>query len=390
MPFSNRVRLPFQLHSTQFPTERNVFRKANGQTMVQSVVIKKTMEVETDWFPEEWHQRLVIALSHDSVRLEAERFLGDIVQDGDYSIEWPEGPLHYPQAKASTKVQVTPFNATNANCATCEEVSQLSLTDDIATGIYGALQEDTDYTVDTAANDSICCYPSVFSLVSFNTDYLDSATIDPVTGEVSMHTGTDLVSANGITLATYRVTCPDGSYDEADITADISGSEEGCLAPSGLDAFGETSTTAHTEWDEAVPGSTYYWELYIGAGPIGSPVQSGEVTGNEVDLTGLTPDTDYYFQVRTKCEDSNSNYISGIFDTQPGEVETCGEYEVCYNRPFFSGFFNFSYVDCNGDPQNVPIPNNTCRLICALQNSPGDPYSMSSASFLSKTYIGLC
>lgn len=391
MPFKNRVRIAMQLHSAQFPSERSVFRKANGQTKTQSIVVRKTYELEVDFYNEEIHQRLVIALSHDNVRVEAERFLGDISQDGDYSIEWPEGVLHYPAAKANTKVQVTPFDATNANCATCEEVSQLSLENDIATGIYGALQEDTDYNVDTAGNDSICCYPAVFSLVSFNSDYLDSCTIDPATGVVSMHTGTGLTSANGVTLATYRVTCPDGSYDEADITGDIEGTEAGCLAPFITLANGDTSTTALIQWTEPVPGGTYYWELYVGTGPVGSPVQTGTVTDDEIAITGLTPDTDYYFQIRTDCGGGVfSNYVSALFSTQPGAAESCGEYNVCYARPFFSGFLNFSYVDCNGDPQSVPIPNNTCRLVCMLQNSPGDPYSASSASFLSLTYIGLC
>lgn len=387
MPFSNRVRLPVQIHSPQFPEERQVFRKANGQTKTQSVVIRKTYEFETDFFPEQWHQRLKILLAHDNITFEGERFLGDISQDGDYSIEWPEGVLHYPAAKASTKVQVTPFDATNANCATCEEVSQLALEDDQS----GTLQEDTDYTVQTADNDSICCYPAVFSLVSFNSDYLDSCTIDPATGEVSMHTGTGLTSANGIVLATYRVTCPDGSYDEADITGDIDGTTPGCLAPFITSASGDTATSGLITWTEPVPGGTYQWELYEGAGPIGSPVQTGTVTDDELEITGLTPDTEYYFQIRTDCGGGNfSNYVSGLFSTQPGESESCGEYNVCYARPFFSGFLNFSYVDCNGDPQSVPIPNNTCRIVCALQNSPGDPYSMSSGSFLTKTYIGLC
>lgn len=391
MPFSNRIRLPFQIHSPQFPAERQVFRKANGQTKTQSVVIRKVYELEVDFVPEEWHQRMVIALSHDNVRLEAERFLGDISQDGDYTIEWPEGVLHYPAAKANTKVQVTPFDATNANCATCDEVSQLSLEDDIATGIYGALLEDTDYTVDAADNDSICCYPAVFSIVSFNSDYLTSCTINADTGVVSMHTGTGLTSANGITLATYRVTCPDGSYDEADITADIEGSEEGCLAPFITLANGDTSTSGHIEWNEPTPGGTYYWELYEGTGPVGSPVQSGTVTDDELDIGGLDPETVYYFQIRTDCGGGNfSNYVSGLFSTQPGELSSCGEYNVCMNRPFFSGFYNFTYVDCSGVTQSVPIPNNTCRLVCMLQNSPGDPYSASSTPFLSLTYIGLC
>lgn len=392
MTFVNRVRLPIQLHSPQFPEERKIFRKANGQAKTLSVVVRKTYELETDYMPESWHQRLKIALSHDEVRIEGEKYLGDISQDGDYAIEWPEGVLHYPAAKANVKVQATPFDATNSNCQTCEEVSQLSLQDDLATGIYGALQEDQDYTVDTADNDSICCAPAVFSLISYNADYLDTCTIDPATGIVSMHTGTGLTSVNGILLATYRVTCPDGSYDEANITADIDGSIEGCLAPGNLNANGDSQTTAQFSWTESVPGSTYYWELYLGTGPVGSPVQTGTVTDDVLTITGLTADTDYYFQIRTVCSESSfSNYISGLFSTLPAEgSSSCGRYEICYARPLFSGFITIPYTDCDGDTQNAIVPNNTCRIVCALQNSPGDPVNIGGGSFVTTTYLGLC
>lgn len=391
MAFSNRVRLPIQLHSPQFPEERRVFRKANGQAKTLSVVIRKVYELETDYMPESWHQRLKIALAHDVVTVEGEKYLGDISQDGDYAIDWPEGVLHYPAAKANVKVQATPFDATNSNCQTCEEVNQLNLEDDEATGIYGALQEDEDYLVDVAGNDSICCAPAVFSLVSFNSDYLDTCTIDPATGEVSMHTGTGLTSVNGIVLATYRVTCPDGSYDEANITADIEGSIVGCLAPSLLNLNGDSQTTAQASWTESVPGSTYYWELYEGAGPIGSPVQTGTVTDDELSIAGLTADTDYYFQIRTVCSESSvSNYISGLFDTLPGDEGSCGQYNICYARPLFSGFITLPYTDCDGDTQNAIVPNNTCRMVCALQNSPGDPVMITGGSFVTITYIGLC
>jgi hypothetical protein len=391
MPFSNRVRLPLQLHSPQFPEERRVFRKANGQAKTLSVVIRKVYELETDFLPESWHQKLKIALAHDVVTVEGEKYLGDISQDGDYAIEWPEGVLHYPAAKANVKVQATPFDATNSNCQTCEQVSQLSLEDDQATGLYGPLQEDEDYTVNTAENDSICCAPAVFSLVSFNSDYLDSCTIDPSTGVVSMHTGTGLTSVNGIVLATYRVTCPDGAYDEADITADIEGSIEGCLAPSLLNLNGDTQTTAQASWTEAVPGSTYYWELYEGAGPIGVPVQTGTITDDELSIAGLTADTDYYFQIRTVCSESlSSNYISGQFDTLPGGDASCGMYRLRYERPFFSGFINVDFTNCDGDTESTSVINNIPKIICALQNSPGDPVFISTSAFLTIEYIELC
>jgi len=140
--------------------------------------------METDWFPEQWHQQLKVALAHDEIRIEGERYLGDISQEGDYQIEWQDSPLRYPTAKAGVKVQVTPFDATNSNCVSCIDALQLSVADDELQGLYGEpLQEDEDYAIDAAENDEICCYPAVFSLVSFNTDYLDAASIDPATGE---------------------------------------------------------------------------------------------------------------------------------------------------------------------------------------------------------------
>lgn len=392
MPFRNRVRLGMQLHSAQFPEERDVFRKANGASKTLFAIIRKTYELEVDFYSEAIHQRLVIALSHDTVTLEGERYLGDITQDGDYNIEWPDGVLHYPTAKAGVKVQVTPFDATNSNCQTCEQLSQIVAEDDTATGLYGEpLNEDTDYEIDVSENDAICCYPAVFSLVSYNTDYLDSATIDPATGVISIHTGTDLTSANGIVIATYRVTCPDGSYDEADVTANINGSTAGCLAPESLSLNGTGLDEITVSWVEADPGSTYYWEIYEGSLPVGSVIQSGTVTGTGVIITGLDSNTQYYVQVRTVCYGSQSNFIgAAVYTPTESPQEQCGSYEVCYARPLFSGFINVGFIDCGGDPATETIPNDSCRIICMLQSSPGNPVMFTGGAFVTINYLGLC
>lgn len=391
MGFTNRIRLPLQLHSPQFPEERQVFRKANGQSKTLSVVVRKTYECETDYMPEKWHQRLKIALAHDNITIEGERYLGGIVQEGDYNIDWIDSPLRYPTAKAGVKVQVTPFDATNANCQTCDDMSQVVTRDDQATGLYGAdLQEDADYTINAADNDSICCYPAVFSLISFNSDYLTAASINPATGVISIHTGTGLTSATGIILATYRATCPDGGYDEADVIANINGSISGCLAPTDVNFTGVLPTKATANWTETDPGADYYWELYEGAGPIGSPVQTGSTTGNNLLIIGLTELTDYYFQIRTVCYGSNSNFVSGTFST-PSSETSCGSYSLTNTAPLGnpSIFYN-GYVDCAGIKQVVPIPRGATRFICALENSPGDPYEIDGDPNIIVSYAGPC
>lgn len=393
MPFTNRIRLPMQLHSAQFPEERTVFRKANGVTQTLSVTVRKTYELETDFLSEALHQRLKIALAHDNISWEGERYLGDIVQDGDYQIEWPDGVLHYPAAKASSKVQVTPFDATNSNCQTCAEASQLDLVDDQVTGLYGdPLEEDTDYAASLADNDVICCFPAVFSLTSFNTDYLTSATIDPATGELSIHTGTGLTDANQVLLATYRVTCPNGGYDEANVYGDIDGSIAApCLAPESVEVSLIGATTATASWVESVAGSDYYWELYEGSVPAGSPVQSGSVTASYVDLTGLTAGMAYYFQVRTVCYGSESNYISDTFTTAATE-QSCGEYKIDYFAPPSEpAIIVIGYIDCDALTQTVMIPNNSTRYVCALEDSPGDPVLLTSTNpYVTITYEGPC
>lgn len=392
MPFKNRIRLPLQLHSPQYPEERQVFRKANGQAKTMSVVVRKTLELETDFMPDNWHQRLKIALAHDEIRIEGEKYLGSISQDGDYNIEWPEGVLHYPTAKAGVKVQVTPFDATNANCQTCEQASQLDLENDEATGIYGALQEDQDYSVSVADNDSICCYPAVFSLVSFNSDYLDSASIDPSTGVLSIHTGTDLVSANGVIIATYRVTCPDGSFDEANVTANIEGSIEGCLAPTNFIVGLLDEEQIQAAWTEPAPGSTYYWEIYLGSTPTGIPLQTDTTMDTNVNVSGLTPGTQYYFQVRTVCYGSNSNFVGGTVNTESiSPDETCGEYNVNYNSLGGPPFASVTYMDCDGEEQTVNVFNFSDRVICALQTAAGLPvYIATGHADMTVNYLTLC
>lgn len=357
-----------------------------------SVVVRKTFELETDFMPDNWHQRLKIALAHDEIRIEGEKYLGSISQDGDYNIEWPEGVLHYPTAKAGVKVQVTPFDATNANCQTCEQASQLDLENDEATGIYGALQEDQDYSVSVADNDSICCYPAVFSLVSFNSDYLDSASIDPSTGVLSIHTGTDLVSANGVIIATYRVTCPDGSFDEADITANIEGSIEGCLAPTNFIVGLLDEEQIQAAWTEPAPGSTYYWEIYLGSTPTGIPLQADTTMDTNVNVSGLTPGTQYYFQVRTVCYGSNSNFVGGTVSTESiSPDETCGQYNVNYNSLGGPPFASVTYMDCAGEEQTVNVFNFSDRVICALQTAAGLPvYIATGHADMTVNYLTLC
>lgn len=390
MAFKNRIRLPFKLTRPQFPEERVNFRKANGETKTLSVVIRKEYEGETDYFSADWHEKLKIALAHDLISIEGDRYIGDIAQTGEYNIEWPDF-LDYPTGKAKFKAEVTPFNESNSNCMTCQEATQLELTDDTITALYGeSLQEGETYEWNVAENDNICCYPATFSIVWFNTDYLTAYSISDL-GVVSITLGSDLVSANGLKIATYRVTCPNGNYDEADIFANIEGSTEGCLAPTLVGAVHESPNSIEFIWSEPFANATYYYELYEGNLPVGSPVDSGLIditTG--VTIGGLNPSTEYYFRVRTACYGSESNYISVVTSTTQ-QSGSCGEYTVYVDDE--SGnpatVYFVTYDDCEGNSQNGAILNGAQRLICALQTSEGNPVSI-TAPYSTITYNGLC
>lgn len=379
MPFKNKIRLPIKITRPQFPEERSVFRKANGETKTLSVVVRKNYEGETDWMPEKWHERLKIALAHDEVNIEGDKYIGGVSQEGEYDIQW-QTFLDYPTAKASFKVSVTPFAATNSNCQTCEEATQLTLADDYFNDAYAyplTLEEEQEYESNVADNDTICCYPAVFSITSYNAEYLQSATIDQ-TGLLTIVMNDNLTTAEGVNLVTYRVTCPNGGYDEADVFGDIEGSIEGCAAPTDLFMDITGTTTATITWTAAspVPANGYTWELYEADNP-GAYFQNGNTTGTSANLTSLTSGTEYVFYVWSDCGGTTSVQQSLIFFTAI-ESGTCGEYTISFADPEGNaGNSAFvTYLDCNSDYKSFKIFHLQSRVICAMQNSPGDPVSI--------------
>ena len=384
MPFKNRIRLPFYLTRPQFQREANVFRRADGSTKVQSVIIKKTFDGETGNLPKEIHERLLIALSHDDVTIEGNYLLTGISLDGDYDIDWNKF-LDFPLAKAAFKAQVTPFNYSNDNCQTCEDVSQVVCVDDN----IGTVNENDTITVHPLTNDSICCKPVTISLVTYNTDYLDSCIISG--NDIIIHAKPILADANNIVLVTYRAQCPNGSYDEANVIGNITGSGTACLTPTNITADSISYNSAHITWTEPAGAISYEWSLYLLSDLI-NPVQTGTATTTDdaVTINSLTAATQYRLYVRTVCGGGNfSSYGYIDFTTDPApNNEFCGEYNL-----FNSGFAlhkTVTYIDCNGVTQNVIVSPLQNRTICALQTSPGIPMEIIASAQVIITYIGLC
>jgi hypothetical protein len=392
MAFTNRIRLPFKLTRPQWLEERDIFRKANGDIKVLNVVIRKQYEGETDLLPKKIHERLIIALAHDDIRIEGEHYIGNIVKEGDYTINWVDF-LDYPIAKATFKVLATPYNASNSNCGTCEEVIQIVTNDDN----YGDATEGTVIYVDVLDNDEICCDPVTLTVTSINSIYVDSAGFLIVGFEQQLQIvlKSDVSTQNNVLLVTYRAQCANGQFDEANVYANITGTGDPvCLSPENLTVLETRSTEADLSWNTPAGVLSFEWKLYLATDLI-TPIDSGTQAGNTITLTGLDPSTEYVFTVRSVCADDEfSNYAQIDFTTNPQSgTQSCGNYRLCY----FNGFedanptLHFNYIDCNGDDQFVIVNNFECENVCALQNSEGDPVLISpDGPFGGINYEGLC
>lgn len=393
MAFKNRIRLPLYITRPQFPEERNVFRRADGSTKVQSVIVRKVYEGEVSWLPEYLHERIKIALAHDEVNIEGYRYLTGvgIAPEADYEIAWQTNMLDYPFGKATFKAEVTPYNMTNDNCQSCEEATQLSLEDDYITGPYESIDEGSTTEYNVFANDNICCSPITADITAINDLFVESAAIDETNGVVEIVLLAATPSGTNVNLVTYKVTCPNGAYDEADVYANVSGSEETCMAPGSLDAGPISSTGAAPNWFDLpspLPVS-YNYQLFLSSDLV-TPIDSGNTDQTFVEYTALEPGTCYTFYVQSVCEGGGtSEFISTEFCTAEAQT-SCGRYEVCYDDGSGErgGFTTVTYTNCAGTEVDTIVFNMACRIICMLENSATEPYSIVGATSIS--YIEPC
>lgn len=358
----NRIRLPIYIKQAQFPTEANRFRLSNGETKTLSVTIRKTYQLETDYLNEKIHQRLVVALNHDDVTIEGDRYLGSVAMDGDYQIEYPDF-LDYPLGKGSGRLEVTPFDATNDNCQTCEEAMQLSLADDT---FPEPLEEGSSNEIGVFENDSICCSPITAGITSFNTGYVASAAIDADTGVVTVVLKDPAPSGVNVLLATYRVTCSDGAYDEADIYGTVEGSIESCEPASDIVVVATELDTAELSWSPS-PSTpeAYGWQLFECDNP-GVTIQSGTTVTTGVSLSSLTPGTCYHLVIWAICDESGnitSDTIAIDFSTDQ-DLPGCGKFLLTNNLYPDEPTSTASYMDCGGTIRQIIVK--TTRIVCMM------------------------
>jgi hypothetical protein len=82
----NQVRLPILIKNPQFPQEDKVYIDGNGVRRLISSKIDKEYELETEYIPQDWHEKLIIALSHDEVYFDTVR----LQKSSPYEIDYEE------------------------------------------------------------------------------------------------------------------------------------------------------------------------------------------------------------------------------------------------------------------------------------------------------------
>ena len=88
MPFEigRRVRqsLPIWLNKPQFQQNDEIYKKLDGEQIVLYATVNREVEAQTDYLPEWWHQRIILALSCDRVYINGER----LTKSDNYEIDW--------------------------------------------------------------------------------------------------------------------------------------------------------------------------------------------------------------------------------------------------------------------------------------------------------------
>jgi hypothetical protein len=76
--------LPILLDNPKPTQNEEIYEKLSGERVVMFATINKEYEAETDYIPYDWHERIVIALSCDEVKVNAER----LTKSDKYDVDW--------------------------------------------------------------------------------------------------------------------------------------------------------------------------------------------------------------------------------------------------------------------------------------------------------------
>jgi hypothetical protein len=113
-PAFNFLYLPFIIKHPQFPQEMGVYKALDGTRKVLYSTVEREFELETDAMTEQMHANMVIALSHDDVRINNI----PITKVENYVIDWNDEQYNdcgEKVARATARVQYNEVQR-NSNC----------------------------------------------------------------------------------------------------------------------------------------------------------------------------------------------------------------------------------------------------------------------------------
>ena len=88
LPFTTerpvRQWLPIWLNKPKYNQKDEIYEKLSGERVVLFATINKELNAQTDYIPESWHERIVLALSCDDVRVNGVK----LTKSDNYDIDW--------------------------------------------------------------------------------------------------------------------------------------------------------------------------------------------------------------------------------------------------------------------------------------------------------------
>lgn len=117
--FFNSIRLPLYLSRANYESDEKGYQKSDGTFVKLAERVNKTFELRTDWMPEQWHDRLRVALSCDTIQVTNENenlTQVAIYKKDEYEVDW-DSEVDFPLAKGKAKVFKGLFRkSVNSNC----------------------------------------------------------------------------------------------------------------------------------------------------------------------------------------------------------------------------------------------------------------------------------
>lgn len=298
----NMARFPMYLRKPDFPTEERIYRLSNGNYRRQFAIVEKEWDVFTDYLPEWLHERLVIALKHDTVLItspDAGLTTTQLTQLGGYDILWQEKEDVYAPAAYKLRQPVAGMNRSCRSQAACcipHTISSYYVDTEAGTGFFyfamgsnaTAVQVRYRLSTDTAWT-TVAAEAATAGNNSITFDYLPLTPCSPEYYEVQFRSICDTITSN---------------WSPTEIVRDVTACPEPVLqsiasyfvAPPGVGA--DYGITFQLTADDNI--GTYTVNLYLSAVLKGTATSAS--TSINIDMTAeALGGRTYDFEIISNC-----------------------------------------------------------------------------------------